>query len=197
VQQAVNVIKSKIHQLNQKFFYFLNIIFLFNFLFKKKKIPNSIIKVKPKAKSSFLKATKQLKALLKKAGRQGAVDIVGGDGGNHFEFDPNLSTRRQYIFKKLKKKNFFLLYSSSKECDKIRFHQFKPTRVSKTDKCALCNRQMSGLLMIQGFRCFGCKLIFHKECANFATKIPCTTPLTSPNPSCKISEVGRKPWDKM
>uniref|UniRef100_A0A915M1A4 Uncharacterized protein n=1 Tax=Meloidogyne javanica TaxID=6303 RepID=A0A915M1A4_MELJA len=61
----------------------------------KAKIPSSISKVGPKAKSSFLKATKQIKALLKKAGRQGAVD-VGGEGG-HFEFDaiPSASTRRQ------------------------------------------------------------------------------------------------------
>uniref|UniRef100_A0A1I8BZ14 Myosin motor domain-containing protein n=1 Tax=Meloidogyne hapla TaxID=6305 RepID=A0A1I8BZ14_MELHA len=145
----------------------------------KNKIPSSISKVCPKAKSSFLKATKQLKALLKKAGRQGAVDV--GEG-THFEFDVIHSSSTR---------------SSSKECDKLRFHQFKPSRVCKTDKCALCNRQMTGILMIQGLRCFGCKLIFHKDCANFASKIPCTTPLTSPNPIYKMSEAGRRPWDRI
>ncbi|CAK5071053.1 unnamed protein product [Meloidogyne enterolobii] len=98
------------------------------------------------------------------------------------------------------KKNFFLskkIFSSSKECDKLRFHQFKPSRVCKTDKCATCNRQMTGILMVQGLRCTGCRLIFHKDCANFATKIPCTTPLTSPNPVYKMSEAGRRPWERM
>nr|CAD2192435.1 unnamed protein product [Meloidogyne enterolobii] len=56
---------------------------------------------------------------------------------------------------------------------------------------------MTGILMVQGLRCTGCRLIFHKDCANFATKIPCTTPLTSPNPVYKMSEAGRRPWERM
>uniref|UniRef100_A0A915P0B4 Uncharacterized protein n=1 Tax=Meloidogyne floridensis TaxID=298350 RepID=A0A915P0B4_9BILA len=101
------------------------------------------------------------------------------------------------ILVKVPQRLFNLDSNSSKECDKLRFHQFKPSRVCKTDKCATCNRQMTGILMVQGLRCTGCRLIFHKDCANFATKIPCTTPLTSPNPVYKMSEAGRRPWERM
>ncbi|KAI3421294.1 hypothetical protein GPALN_014914 [Globodera pallida] len=146
------------------------------------KITSSLSKVAPRAcKSGFMKAKKQLKALLTKAGRQGTCEGTFSEESLNME-GPSSSTR-----------------SSSKEAEKLllkhhQCHNFKPSRLHKGDKCDLCNRPLSGLL-VQGFKCYGCKLLFHKECATFAVKIPCTSPITSPPPQREAA--FRRPWDIM
>ncbi|KAL3088833.1 hypothetical protein niasHS_009125 [Heterodera schachtii] len=146
------------------------------------KITNSFSKVAPRAKSGFMKAKKHLKTLLTKTGRQGTTEGTFSEESLNME-GPSSSTR-----------------SSSKEVEKLllkhhQCHSFKPSRLHKGDKCDFCNRPLCGLL-IQGFKCFGCKLIFHKECATFAAKIPCTSPMTSPPPQQR-ELAFRRPWDIM
>ncbi|KAK0423351.1 hypothetical protein QR680_008098 [Steinernema hermaphroditum] len=77
------------------------------------------------------------------------------------------------------------------ESTKSAQHNFKITRLHRTETCSLCQKSLTGFL-VQGYKCSSCKLIFHKECTNNAQSIPCAPP-SSPARSDSIPL--RKPWD--
>ncbi|TKR95998.1 hypothetical protein L596_010082 [Steinernema carpocapsae] len=70
-------------------------------------------------------------------------------------------------------------------------HNFKITRLHRTETCAMCNKTLTGFL-VQGYKCSCCKLIFHKECTNMAKNLPCALPTS---PARSDSAPMRKPWD--
>ncbi|CAJ0954851.1 unnamed protein product, partial [Mesorhabditis belari] len=71
-------------------------------------------------------------------------------------------------------------------------HSLKVQRLRRAEPCALCAKQLSGLLA-QALKCSRCKMTFHKECSSFAPSLPCspTSPLRSPT----RLEPPRKPWE--
>ncbi|VDM37297.1 unnamed protein product [Toxocara canis] len=70
-------------------------------------------------------------------------------------------------------------------------HSFKLTRLHRAESCALCNKNLTGLL-VQGNKCTNCKLSFHKECTAFAASIPCQAPL---QPSRVETSPPKRTWD--
>lgn len=79
---------------------------------------------------------------------------------------------------------------SPENCNKE--HQFKMSRLHRQEICALCNRHLTGFIS-QAHKCLRCKMCLHKECAAFASSLPChpSSPLRSPT----RLHSPKRPWD--
>nr|ACI49219.1 hypothetical protein Csp3_JD05.004 [Caenorhabditis angaria] len=75
-----------------------------------------------------------------------------------------------------------------------REHSFKMSRLHRQEICALCNRHLTGFIS-QAHKCSKCKMCLHKECAAFASSIPCTP--VSPVRSPTRLHSPKRPWDLM
>ncbi|CAB3408102.1 unnamed protein product [Caenorhabditis bovis] len=73
-------------------------------------------------------------------------------------------------------------------------HQLKMSRLHRQEICAICNRHLTGFIS-QAHKCQRCKMCLHKECAAFASSIPCNpvSPVRSPT---RLTS-PRRPWDLM
>ncbi|CAD6184254.1 unnamed protein product [Caenorhabditis auriculariae] len=71
-------------------------------------------------------------------------------------------------------------------------HQFKMSRLHRQEVCALCNRHLTGFIS-QAHKCQRCKMCLHKECAAFASSIPCNP--VSPVRSPTRLHSPKRPWD--
>ena len=131
-------------------------------------------------KSGLMRAKKQLKAFLSKK-------PDSSSDGRGAASEENLKKFSVTSFRAASTKERIHISQSTG-------HNFKMTRIHKTVNCNLCNKLLNRSLLLQGYRCCGCKLTFHKECANFAAKIPCASPIVSP---VREHFMFKRPWESM
>uniref|UniRef100_A0A914XBB0 Unconventional myosin-IXb n=2 Tax=Plectus sambesii TaxID=2011161 RepID=A0A914XBB0_9BILA len=141
----------------------------------------------------FIRARRQIKAFLsrKSDSLQSESEEERVDEHN----SPPTTTSTPLGSKKVKNKPKTLVLgigkSTTLSMDALVSHPLKLARIPKGDLCALCAKAISGIL-VQGYKCNTCKLCFHKECSQFACKLPCTAPISGASPDQPRS---RKPWD--
>uniref|UniRef100_A0AC34PYM1 Phorbol-ester/DAG-type domain-containing protein n=1 Tax=Panagrolaimus sp. JU765 TaxID=591449 RepID=A0AC34PYM1_9BILA len=132
-------------------------------LMTKDEIDTSESKSKSKAGIGFLSAKKHLKSLLARKN-----EGITSDTENEVA-----SIRR-------KKESTITVMGEG--------HNFKLSRLHKSDTCAICGKVVSSIF-VQGYKCTVCKQSFHKECCQYSSTILCTpySPL--------IEQSIKKPWD--